>query len=95
MEYAKAHLFIDGMVQGVFYRAFTRDLANNLGLNGWVRNLHDGRVEVVFEGEKGLIEKAVKVCYIGPSGARVSDIDVKWETFVGDQKGFRISFVSF
>jgi acylphosphatase len=92
MEAGRAHLFIDGMVQGVFYRAFTRDLAYNLGLKGWVRNLHDGRVEAVFEGEKGLIEKAVKVCYIGPPGARVSDIDVKWEIFIGDQKGFHIRY---
>jgi acylphosphatase len=92
MEDARAHLFIEGMVQGVFYRAFTRDLAYNLSLKGWVRNLHDGRVEAVFEGEKGPIEKAIKACYIGPPGARVSDIDVKWETFIGDQKGFHIRY---
>jgi acylphosphatase len=80
MERAMAHLFIDGRVQGVFYRAFTRELANDLGLTGWVRNLGDGRVEAVFQGDKTAVEKAIRECYIGPPGARVSNIDVKWET---------------
>jgi len=92
MEKARAYLFIEGRVQGVFYRAFIRELAYNLGLNGWVKNLRDGRVEAVFEGEKGLIDKAVKECYAGPPGARVADIDVKWETFIGDQKGFSVRY---
>jgi acylphosphatase len=92
MEEARAHLYIDGRVQGVFYRAFIRELAYNLGLKGWVKNLRDGRVEAVFEGEKALIDKAVKECYVGPPGARVADIDVKWETFIGDQKGFSVRY---
>jgi acylphosphatase len=92
MEKARAYLFIKGRVQGVFYRAFIRELAYNLGLNGWVKNLRDGRVETVFEGEKELIDKAIKECYVGPPGARVTDIDVKWETFTGDQKGFSVRY---
>jgi len=92
MEKARAYLFIEGRVQGVFYRAFIRELAYNLGLNGWVKNLRDGRVETVFEGEKELIDKAIKECYVGPPGARVTDIDVRWETFIGDQKGFSVRY---
>ncbi len=92
MENARAHLFIDGMVQGVFYRAFTRDIAHSLGLEGWVKNLRDGRVEAVFEGKKVLIEKAIKECYVGPPGARVSNIDVKWETYIGEEKGFSVRY---
>lgn len=92
MEKVRAHLFIEGRVQGVFYRAFTRDIAHSLGLNGWVRNLRDGRVEAIFEGEKGLIEKAIKECYTGPPGARVTNIDIKWEEFKGDLKGFTIRY---
>lgn len=88
-------MFIDGRVQGVFYRAFTRDIASSLGLNGWVRNLRDGRVEALFEGEKMLIEKAIQSCYKGPPGARVSHIDVTWEPYVGDQKGFIIRYSSY
>ena len=92
MEEARAHVFIEGRVQGVCYRAFIRELAYNLGLNGWVKNLRDGRVETVFEGEKELIDKAIKECYVGPPSARVTDIDVRWETFIGDQKGFSVRY---
>ena len=92
MVNTRAHLFISGRVHGVFFRAFTRDIANSLGLNGWVRNLRDGRVEALFEGEKGLIEQAIKECYNGPPGAMVSNIDVTWETFTGEEKGFSIGY---
>lgn len=92
MENVRAHLLIEGRVQGVFYRAFTRDLGHRLGLNGWVKNLHDGRVEAVFEGKRELIEQAIKECYIGPPGARVTNIEVKWEAFIGDLKGFAIRY---
>jgi acylphosphatase len=92
MAEARAHIIISGRVQGVFYRAFTRELALNLDLNGWVRNLYDGNVEAVFEGEKHVIEQAIKKCHIGPPGSRVTDIEVHWETFVGDQKGFMIRY---
>lgn len=92
MDEVRAHLLIEGRVQGVFYRAFTRDLAHDLGLKGWVKNLYDGRVEAVFEGKKELIEQAIKECYSGPPGARVTNIDVKWETFQGDLKGFTIKY---
>lgn len=90
MNYARAHLFIEGRVQGVFYRAFVRDIAHTLRLNGWVRNLFDGRVETVFEGKRELIERVIQECYSGPPGARVTNIDVKWEEFKGDLKGFHI-----
>lgn len=92
MDKARAHLFIEGRVQGVFYRAFARDLAETLGLTGWVRNLRDGRVEAVFEGEKELIDKAIKECYTGPPGARVKNIEVIWETYTGKEKGFTIRY---
>jgi acylphosphatase len=89
---ARAHLFIEGRVQGVFYRYFTREIAYNLGLKGWVRNLRDGRVEALFEGEKDLIERAIKECYSGPPGAMVTKIDVKWETFIGDHREFDVRY---
>jgi len=92
MEKARAHLLIEGRVQGVFYRYFTRELAYNLKLRGWVRNLRDGRVEALFEGEKDIIEQAIKECYKGPPGARVTKIDVKWETFVGDHREFDVRY---
>jgi acylphosphatase len=92
MEEARAHLFMDGRVQGVFYRGFTQDLAYNLGLSGWVKNLRDGRVEAVFEGKKKLIEEALKECYSGPPGAKVSNIEVTWEVYEGEENGFHIRY---
>ncbi len=92
MEAARAHLVIRGMVQGVFYRAFTRNVAVKLGLSGWVKNLHDGRVEAVFEGDRTLIEQAVQHCRVGPPGAYVNDIEVTWEGYSGQDKGFEIKY---
>ncbi len=89
---ARAHLYISGRVQGVFYRAFTRNTALSLGLKGWVRNMPDGRVEAVFEGDKDSIQDAIKRCYIGPAGARVEDIDVRWENELQDFVDFRIIY---
>lgn len=88
---SQAHVFISGRVQGVCYRAFTQDLAITLGLSGWVRNMHDGRVEAVFEGERALIERAILACKSGPSGAHVTDVDIIWEEPLGKQ-GFEIRY---
>lgn len=63
---ARAHVYVSGRVQGVFFRAETANLAHNLGLTGWVRNLSDGRVEALFEGEKEKVEEAVAFCRARP-----------------------------
>ena len=92
MKTAKAHLFIEGRVQGVFYRSFTRNLASKLGLNGWAKNLYDGRVEAVFEGSRELIEQAIQECWKGPAGSSVRNIDVRWEESSSEHKGFEIRY---
>jgi acylphosphatase len=92
MAVKRAHLWIEGRVQGVFYRAFTRDLAVKLGLKGWVKNLPDGRVEAVFEGPEEKIQEAIKYCWQGPPAARVTDIDIKWEEPKGEFDGFDIRY---
>jgi acylphosphatase len=92
MENARAHLFIDGRVQGVFYRAFTRDIAHRLGLEGWAKNLRDGRVEAVFEGEKRAVEEAIRQCHAGPPGARVTTVDIQWDSYSGAEKGFSVRY---
>jgi acylphosphatase len=92
MEQARAHIFVKGRVQGVFYRAFTHGVAARLGLHGWVKNLYDGRVEAVFEGERAPIERAIIECKSGPPGAYVSDIDLKWETYSGEESGFEVRY---
>ncbi|NJD52672.1 MAG: acylphosphatase [Candidatus Methanoperedens sp.] len=85
---SRAHVFISGKVQGVFFRSSTKDMANKLGLYGWVRNLADGRVEAVFEGEKDAIEKMLEWCREGPQYAKVTGIEVIREQFKGDSKEF-------
>ena len=92
MDPARAHLFVEGRVQGVFYRTFTRNVAVKLGLRGWVKNLYDGRVEAVFEGDRGLIEQAIAQCRKGPAGAHVTDIDISWEPGSGGEDGFEIKY---
>jgi len=92
MEPARAHLLISGRVQGVCFRAYAEEEAQSLGLKGWVKNLLDGRVEVVCEGEKDDVERFVEWCHNGPPGARVRDIDVSWETVGGEFDAFTIEY---
>lgn len=87
---ARAHVYVNGRVQGVFFRAETANVARRLGVDGWVRNLPDGSVEAIFEGEKENVEKAVEFCRRGPPGAYVKDLEVKWEDWKGEFKGFGI-----
>jgi acylphosphatase len=75
----RAHIRVHGSVQGVFFRVETRDRARSLGVSGWVRNLPDGAVEAVFEGEEPQVESMIDWCHRGPSGADVRDVDVAWE----------------
>ncbi|MFU8856063.1 MAG: acylphosphatase [Deferrisomatales bacterium] len=84
MSPARARVLVSGRVQGIFFRASTREVARRLGLRGWVRNLPDGGVEAVFEGERGLVEEAVAWCRAGPDGARVDHCDVLWEEPSGE-----------
>ncbi len=92
MKTTKAHLFIEGRVQGVFFRAFTRNLAAQLGLNGWVRNLYDSRVEALFEGSRELLDQAIQQCWKGPAGSSVRNIEVRWEESSAEYKGFEIRY---
>jgi len=75
----RAHVFVAGRVQGVGFRAYTVDEAAERGVAGWVRNMPDGRVEAVFEGERAAVEAMIEWCRNGPRAARVSSVDVAWE----------------
>jgi acylphosphatase len=78
-EQIRAHVFVSGTVQGVGYRYFTREEADRLGVNGWVRNLSDGRVEAVFEGSRAVVEEMIRWCHKGPRAALVKDVAVEYE----------------
>jgi len=75
----RAHVFVSGTVQGVFYRATTRDTARERDVDGWVRNLDDGRVEAVFEGPEPAVEGMVEWCHEGSPQATVEDVEVEYE----------------
>jgi acylphosphatase len=89
---ARAHVFISGRVQGVFFRSEIKHEAAKYGLSGWVRNLPDDRVEAVFEGEQEDVKKLLEFCKKGPPGAKVTRIDVIWETYSGEFRGFEIRY---
>ena len=88
----RARVIIEGRVQGVFFRASTRDEANRLGLNGWVRNLPNGDVEALFEGDKSTVSKMLSWCYKGPPYAVVHKVNVSYERYAGDLVGFRVTY---
>ena len=81
-----------GRVQGVFFRAFAAEQANELGLTGYVRNLHGGGVEVLAEGERRQLEKLVDCLKVGPSDARVKKVVTNWLEYTGSYSGFRIRY---
>ena len=86
----RAHIFVSGRVQGVFFRVETRYEAMKRNVAGWVRNTSGGRVEAIFEGEREDMEKLIEFCRKGPSGARVTKVDVQWEEYSGEFKDFKI-----
>lgn len=89
---ARARILISGKVQGVFYRDHTRRWASAMGLSGWVRNLFDGRVEALVEGEKEHIKSLVAKLKKGPPLSRVENVHTEWEDYRGEFLDFRITW---
>ncbi len=85
----RVHVYISGKVQGVSFRDATHDEAESLGLSGWVRNLQDGRVEAVFEGDTDSVRQMIDWCESGPSSADVEDVSVENEQSEG-LSGFEV-----
>ena len=91
-DMARAHLIVRGRVQGVSYRAYTVETATELGLRGWVKNTHDGGVEITVEGKKDAVGKLIKWCKEGPPMANVKSVLAEWEPFAGDFEDFDIAY---
>ena len=91
-EKVRAHIYVSGRVQGVYYRKNARRSALSLGLTGWVRNLPDRRVEAVAEGERNCVEDFLGWCREGPSMAIVRDMEVSWEAATGEFETFRVVY---
>ena len=88
----RIHVIVEGRVQGVFYRAFTRDEALRLGLSGWVRNRPNGSVEALVEGEKSAVEKMVQWFHQGSPNSIVEKVQLTEKTPVGDTDTFEIHY---
>jgi acylphosphatase len=88
----RAHILISGRVQGVFFRSETKYEAKQLGVTGWIRNVPDGRVEAVFEGEEKKVKELIKFCKEGPPGARVTNVDTIWEKYTGEFRNFEVKY---
>jgi acylphosphatase len=88
----RAHIFVSGIVQDVFFRSETKRKAAKDALTGWVRNLPDNRVEVVLEGEEEAVKELVEFCRRGPPGAKVTGVNVAWERYSGEFRDFQIRF---
>lgn len=87
----RVHVWIEGIVQGVFFRARCAEEARRRGVCGWVRNLSDGRVEAVFQGAPAEVEAMLGWCRKGPPSARVDRVEVQEEPPERDLAGFRIT----
>lgn len=87
----RLHAFVRGVVQGVGFRYFVVHHAHRIGgITGFVRNLQDGSVEIVAEGDREQLEQLLKVVQRGPSGAVVERVDVNWELATGEFTDFRV-----
>jgi len=75
----RAHIFVSGKVQGVFYRRYAQQEAVKLGLTGWVKNLRDGRVEIVADGTRNTLEELVTWCWTGSPRSSVKNVETLWE----------------
>jgi len=89
----RVHVSVSGRVQGVFFRAETQRTAKGFNLTGWVRNMADGRVEAVLEGEDANVDNMIKWCHIGPSAARVEEVLTEEEPYIGEFRDFSVKYL--
>lgn len=88
----RAHVFIKGKVQGVYFRQNLRIVSKRHKVNGWVRNLKDGRVEAVLEGEEMNISEVIEWCHAGSAEAKVDDVKVEYEPYKGEFSNFTVLY---
>ncbi|PKQ28607.1 MAG: acylphosphatase [Candidatus Anoxymicrobium japonicum] len=88
-DVVRARVVVSGRVQGVFFRAETREMARGLDIAGWAANRIDGTVEIVLEGNEKFVRQAIEWCGRGPATARVDNVDIRWEAPEGE-RGFKI-----
>ena len=92
MVQKRVHLFVTGRVQGVFFRQATRVTAIKNHVTGWVKNLDDGRVEIMIEGEDKSVDAVTKWCSLGPANSRVDDLKTNQEEFLDEFENFEVRY---
>ena len=90
METKRVHVWVSGRVQGVFFRAHVLDGAQKEGVTGWVKNLRDGRVEALFDGESDRVDRMVAWCRVGSPHSRVDEVEVRDEPREGELHRFEV-----
>ncbi len=91
-ELARLHAVVYGHVQGVNFRTATRRQGHALGVSGWVRNLPDGAVEVLAEGQRSSLQQLLNWLHSGPPSARVRDVRFTWRDYEGAFSQFSVRF---
>ena len=92
MSMKQIHIFVTGRVQGVFFRQSTRVMAIKNNVNGWVRNLDDGRVEIVAQGKEQDIDNLTNWCKTGPANSRVDEFELKEELIAEEFENFEVRY---
>lgn len=90
MAEARARVYINGRVQGVFFRQFVKEAADRAGVYGWVKNLEDGRVEAVLEGDEEDVNRVIETISAGSPMSDVTDVQVTWEPYVAEFHAFGV-----
>jgi acylphosphatase len=89
-KHERLHAWVDGHVQGVGFRYFVREKANLFSVTGWVRNIHDGRVELLAEGPRDRVDSLLEAARQGPRGSHVTEVRVEWADASGEFDAFRV-----
>ena len=92
MANIRAHVYVSGYVQGVAFRYSAIRAAESCGVTGWVRNLRDGRVELLIEGTEAQVQQMVAWCQHGPRGAQVTEIEMERHPYTGEFADFDVIF---
>ncbi len=91
-EKVRAHLFVSGRVQGVFFRENAKKKAEKMSVSGWIKNLKDGRIEAILEGDKANVVELIKWAEHGPFWAKVESVETNWENYRAEFNNFEIKY---
>lgn len=92
MAIRRVRIFVTGNVQGVFFRQTLKVMAIKNGILGWVKNLKDGRVEAVLEGDEQCLDRLIEWAHAGPANARVDDVEIRNEEALGEFETFIVLY---